>query len=303
MSTPYQLNLYIPRVASTHTEETVRFNIEERRIGKVEYVDFVKCPPDKNLKHNTPHQPTYFQVFVKLEFWDNRHTAPRNEFHEYGQYKIFIDNSNYYWLVLPNTNPIARSRVNTHQLVEYTEQLFVKTANLETDFEKLSVKHCMRIFETDQLMDRTEKIENQLKHIDGFQIEKNTEMNSLISIQGIEIKQLKQQIKEQSEAITLLQNMMISTLLSKSDFLQDIGRKNISTIKKVELVSNMIPLPYEEALRYQAAATTEEERKKREMEYAMRWNDDEEESTYAEDWSNEQSRRSRMGVKRDAAEK
>ena len=115
-------DLFIPRVDPMYCEDDIRQEFSRRNIGRVDYMDFSKKTDVKTGKK-------YYSVFIKLEYWYDRHQA-MNDFDRQKQLKLFITET-VYWLILPNHNPIERSRVNSHQLAAYTDNLFDITGKMD----------------------------------------------------------------------------------------------------------------------------------------------------------------------------
>lgn len=142
--------LYIPRIKeSDANSETVNQTLLNSGIGIMEYVDFIAIR-DKAERSKI----LYYSAFVKLYCWGINYTAV-NEFHKNKTFKLFI-NSREFWMLLPNNNPVPRSKVNTHQLAAFTEELF----------EKIAVQD-QKIVEQDQkITAQDQKITTQDKEIE-----------------------------------------------------------------------------------------------------------------------------------------
>ena len=112
------LDLYIPRICETYSEEEIKHIFADMGIGLVNYVDFVatKDPETKKI--------LFYSAFLRLLEWH-----PDGYFYDMiivkKQKKITITKSEF-WIVLPAKTPLPRSKVNTHQLAAYTDELFVK---------------------------------------------------------------------------------------------------------------------------------------------------------------------------------
>jgi hypothetical protein len=116
--------LYIPRIKESYANaETVSQTLLNSGIGVMEYIDFVavrdKVDRTKIL---------YYSAFVKLYCWGTNYVA-RAEFHKNKTFNLFI-NPREFWMLLPNNNPVPRSKINTHQLAAFTEELFTTTEDL-----------------------------------------------------------------------------------------------------------------------------------------------------------------------------
>jgi hypothetical protein len=166
------LNIYIPRINDSHTEASVKQVFSSCGIGLVEYVDFVakKDPETKKL--------LFYSAFVKLTEWNS------NWF-----YTIFIGglnkipvSSHEFWLILIAKNTISRSKVNTHQLASYTDELFVRVEEIEksavenitvssTHFKNLLAKSEAQASQIDQLLKIVADQSNQLNRINKLLFE------------------------------------------------------------------------------------------------------------------------------------
>ena len=113
------LNLYIPRVSLSTTEQRVIKMFFEGKIGIVDYCDLVIIK-DKETK-----EPTHMSVFVKLDSW-NPLSNHKVIFEKNGSFKLQLRflNRTEYWIILPNNNPLPRTHVNMSQLAASTEKLF-----------------------------------------------------------------------------------------------------------------------------------------------------------------------------------
>jgi hypothetical protein len=87
-------------------------------VGIIAYADFVatKDPETKEIK--------FYSVFARLIEWNVRGVW-YGQMYGGKQTKITISKSEF-WIVLPAKTPLSRSKVNTHQLAAYTDEIFVK---------------------------------------------------------------------------------------------------------------------------------------------------------------------------------
>ncbi len=130
------MDLYIPRIGETYTEKDVRFLFDHANLAHVEYVDFVK------IKSFAPDAAPKYCAFVKIGHWYT--DIAYKEITEKGSHKFFlahlgrteIPRDCEHWLLLPNKTPLARSKVNIHQLATYTDELFVKMEDQAQEMEK-----------------------------------------------------------------------------------------------------------------------------------------------------------------------
>jgi hypothetical protein len=169
------LDLYIPRVDERYSEEEIKFIFADMGIGMVDYVDFVatKDPETKQVK--------YYSAFLRLREWNpyrdwynmiivsklNRLQISRTEF----------------WVILPAKTPLSRSKVNTHQLAAYTDELYVRVEAIEksaaenitvssTHFQNLLAKSEAQAAQIDQLMKIVEAQSRQIERFDNYLTDK-----------------------------------------------------------------------------------------------------------------------------------
>ena len=144
-------SIYIPRIASYHNEEKIRNVMEFLHIGQVEYIDFTpinKKPGfNENVDQDFKSVFIHFKVYYSNNIWN---TIAAGE-----SYKIQITQHEY-WLCLKNKNPIQRTMMNIHQVVENGRHL-----------EKLIEEQAKKIEELEQKLKRFEETEDDrilLKH-------------------------------------------------------------------------------------------------------------------------------------------
>lgn len=128
-------NVYIPRINDAHTEQDVIKIFNNLSIGIVQHVDFVatKNPETKEV--------LFYSAFVRVSEWTNQ--VIYQQFKDQRAPKVIISNTEF-WILLPAKTIISRSKINIHQLASYTDELFVKCANLEiqvnTQSEQISMQ-------------------------------------------------------------------------------------------------------------------------------------------------------------------
>ena len=173
------MDLYIPRIAASYTEADVRFLFDQANLAHVEYVDFVK------VKSFTPDAAPKYCAFVKIGHWYT--DIAQKEIAEKGSHKFFlahlgrteIPRDCEHLLLLPNKTPLARSKVNIHQLATYTDELFAKMEDQTQEMEKQ--KEC--IYEQGlQLQEQRALIDEQTVQI--------KHLFNLCSFQNAQISQL-----------------------------------------------------------------------------------------------------------------
>ena len=113
MNTISSLSIYIPRIHSKHTEEDIRQKFT--RVGFVSRVDFTPI----NKRHGFYERidevfKSAFVHFSELEEF----SALRHVIENGNSYKIYLDNSDEYWMCYKNIHPIPSTMMNIHQVVE-----------------------------------------------------------------------------------------------------------------------------------------------------------------------------------------
>jgi hypothetical protein len=112
------LDIYIPRIDARYSEDDIKHTFRALGVGIIAYADFVatKDPETKEIK--------FYSVFARLIEWNVRGVW-YGQMYGGKQTKITISKSEF-WIVLPAKTPLSRSKVNTHQLAAYTDEVFVK---------------------------------------------------------------------------------------------------------------------------------------------------------------------------------
>jgi len=122
-------SIYIPRMSLDHTEESIRNIMEFYRIGTIIQVDFTpinKKPGfgenvDQVVKSAFVHFSDPWFCTDKFYHFQSRTFMGNTNFWEtiaIGQpYKIQV-NPTEYWMCLKNKNPVQRTMMNIHQVVE-----------------------------------------------------------------------------------------------------------------------------------------------------------------------------------------
>ena len=170
------LDLYIPKVDEKYSEEEIKFMFADMAIGMVDYVDFVatKDPETKKLK--------FYSAFLRLREWNPDGYWYNNIIVEKLN-KIQISRTEF-WIILPAKTPLSRSKVNTHQLAAYTDELYVRVEAIEksvtenitvssTHFQNLLAKSEAQAAQIEQLMKIVEAQSRQLERIDKYLMDKH----------------------------------------------------------------------------------------------------------------------------------
>jgi hypothetical protein len=165
------LDLYIPRISEKCTEDYVKIMFANTGIGMVDYVDFVatKNPETKEIQ--------FYSAFMRLREW-NPDGYWYNLIIVQKQNKIQVSKSEF-WIILPAKTPLSRSKVNTHQLAAYTDELYVRVEAIEksavenvtvssTHFQNLLAKSEAQAAQIEQLLKIVAEQSNQLTRINEF---------------------------------------------------------------------------------------------------------------------------------------
>ena len=173
-------SIYIPRMSIVHDEESIKTIMGDCQIGTVSYVDFTPVNKKPGFTENiTPYFKSAFIHFsavnnAHVKFWE---TILRGE-------KYMLDISllhvglDEYWICLKNKNPIQRSMMNIHQVVEngrYLENLVQKQENRIVELEnrldnlhRIMYQHLGGLFNQREqqggaCMERIKNLESELK--------------------------------------------------------------------------------------------------------------------------------------------
>jgi hypothetical protein len=149
------LDLYIPRIASNATEDQVKAIFLHCNIGTVEYCDFA-ITKDKYTK-----KPLYTSAFIKLSTW-LRTSGACEDFAKNESIRLYLSReTNEFWIILPNKNPLPRTHVNNSQLAAATDKLFEQTEQIVEKASKFEDEMRATIAEMRQMMAlQQEKIES-----------------------------------------------------------------------------------------------------------------------------------------------
>ena len=162
------LDIYIPRIDGRYTEDDIKHTFRTIGVGLVAYVDFVatKDPETKEIN--------FYSAFIKLDEW-NPNGFWYKQFIKESQTRVQITSVEY-WIILVAKTPLVRSKVNTHQLAAYTDELF---QNSEKQAKLIEIQQ--------------EMIDLQSKNI-GFLMGKLLE-------QSLEIKAIKKQLLGETDSL------------------------------------------------------------------------------------------------------
>ena len=124
-------SLYIPRMAITHCEDSVRAAL--RFLGNVKRVDFVTIEGDDR----------YQKAFVHLGYMIESETNTEiinKVFVNNESVRIYPEtlNQRVYWILLMNKNPVTETKLNIHQVVENANIL---QSVVEAQAEEINALH------------------------------------------------------------------------------------------------------------------------------------------------------------------
>lgn len=195
------LDIYIPRIDEKHSEHDIKILFVNYGIGLVDYVDFVatKDPETKEIK--------YYSAFLKLTEW-NPNGYWYNQIIVEKQNKIQISPFEF-WVLLPAKTTISRSKVNTHQLAAYTDELFVKMESVEKSicetmtintehFKTLLHKSEVQAAQIDKLMKIVQIQAEQLVRINEVLFEKQQE-ETTSRPRALTIEDLAEDVEEEDQ--------------------------------------------------------------------------------------------------------
>ena len=159
-------SIYIPRISIDHNEESIAYYISQFQIGTVSHIDFTPINKQPGFSENVDQvAKSAFIHFSNPRFcFDKGKHETDLENSKFwktiaaGQpYKLQVSR-NEYWLCLKNKNPIQRTMMNIHQVVEngrYLEELIEAQA-------KIIKMQSEKIEEIDKKLDATYIIVYQL---------------------------------------------------------------------------------------------------------------------------------------------
>ena len=126
-------SIYIPFVDSRLTEKDVISTFDYYNICNVSRVDFVEIPEKTNVCHAFIHVNNWYNSNnASIAFWDITNK---------GSYKFYYSqsqsNSNAFWLLLPNKNPIPKTKLNIHQLAVMISEMEKKIADQQAEMDNM----------------------------------------------------------------------------------------------------------------------------------------------------------------------
>ena len=177
---PNNLDIYIPRIDGRYTEDDIKFTFRTIGVGLVAYADFVatKDLETKEIK--------FYSAFIKLAEW-NSNGFWYKQFIKEGQTRMQISRTEY-WIVLTAKTPLVRSKVNTHQLAAYTDELF---QNSEKQAKQIAVQQEMIDLQSKNIEILLGKLEEQSAEIKAIKNQLLGETDSLPELVSIDYEILK----------------------------------------------------------------------------------------------------------------
>jgi hypothetical protein len=174
------LDIYIPRIDGRYTEDDIKFTFRTIGVGLVSYVDFdvTKDLETKEIK--------FYSVFIKLVEW-NPAGFWYKQFLKESQTRLQISRTEY-WIVLPAKTPLVRSKVNTHQLAAYTDELF---QNSEKQAKQIAVQQEMIDLQSKNIEFLLGKLQEQSAEIKVIKNQLLGETDSLPELVSIDEENLK----------------------------------------------------------------------------------------------------------------
>jgi hypothetical protein len=124
-------SIYIPFVDSRFTEKDVISTFGYYNICNVSRVDFVEIPEKTNVCH----------AFIHVDNWHNSNNASLAfwDITNKGSYKFYYSQSqmtsNAFWLLLPNKNPIPKTKLNIHQLAGMISEMEKKMTEQQAEMD------------------------------------------------------------------------------------------------------------------------------------------------------------------------
>ena len=169
------LDIYIPRIDGRYTEDDIKFTFRTIGAGLVAYADFVatKNPETKEVK--------FYSAFIKLTEW-NPNGFWYKQFIKESQTTIEISRAEY-WIILVAKTPLVRTKVNTHQLAAYTDELF---QNSEKQAKQIAVQQEMIDLQSKNIELLLGKLQEQSAEIKAIKNQLLGETDSLPELVSID---------------------------------------------------------------------------------------------------------------------
>ena len=150
-----QLSIYIPRMSTAHCEHSIRQIMSTYSIGTVDYIDFTQINKKPGFGENVDQvvmsafvhfsQPVSYDK-LNYKFWG---TITQDQ-----PYKLQVTPTEY-WICLRNKNPVQRTYMNIHQVVEngrYLENLIEEQSKVIKSLREIVDKQEKKISGIDQVI-------------------------------------------------------------------------------------------------------------------------------------------------------
>lgn len=188
------LDIYIPRIDARYSEDDIKYTFRALGVGIIAYADFVatKDPETKEIK--------FYSAFARLVEWNVRGVW-YGQMYGGKQTKITISKSEF-WIVLPAKTPLSRSKVNTHQLAAYTDEVFVKVEEQSKLISSQQATIDRQSTQIDFLMRSLEQQTAQIKQIQNVVFNKKQEEDDSSMPELVSCSQSESQSESQSASET-----------------------------------------------------------------------------------------------------
>lgn len=146
MSTPVKYNFYIPRIYGNYTVDDIIATFRLLYIGEVSRVDI----SEKN--------EVYMSAFVHMDHLYDSEIAWQvinTTYNTNSPYRLWVDTDSY-WMLLKNINPVAETHLNSSQLAENIRLLEEKVKMSDDKIDRLEYvihKLCRTIYEQSDIYD------------------------------------------------------------------------------------------------------------------------------------------------------
>jgi uncharacterized coiled-coil protein SlyX len=152
----YNLSVYIPRLNNNVTEDFIKQVFKYKHIAIVERVDFV--PVINPAPGFEDHSMSAFVHFDGYYYHDKTDEMYEAVFEKGESWKFYpYSDSNEYWLLLKNHNPVKPTNLNIHQLAE-NHRILEETVAVQAQYiEELYHNINFIRYENDQRLTRLEE--------------------------------------------------------------------------------------------------------------------------------------------------
>ena len=258
------LEICIPRMGADFDEQDIKNIFLAGNIGCVLHVDFVEFVPKETTATATASviasvaitatapPAKMYSAFVKFSHWFS--SAVPDAIAKSGSYKFFVS-ATLYWLLLPNKNPLARTKLNIHQLASYSEEMHVKIdaqAIIFTEQEtRIAQQEEQNARQAEQIAKLLEINDTQTKQI----AEQNTSINRLFELCEFQNKQ----VSELQYAVSMIFSSSqededeyddLPDLISENDVkeqpklhIEELTEKDVSHVEVVLLTEDLQKFP------------------------------------------------------------